>query len=1230
MKSRCGSNKISELIAVDNVRSSAADEAERRVLIDQLKKFRSAMQENEALDLSKTSDWGIRLWPESSFGRLQKPASEMLGELTKLMSSTLYSRVTSSGELHVYLLEEGWVDVTHIVKYNAEAIFKVERIAAIAMDLGGFVYSDNTVLLSQWLSFHGFNVPDDGTKLDSLIGFLEWKWPETDNFSNYWEQITGFNDASIALTPLQCAEIRALTGKKIPAGESLLGSLFKRVKPYNSVTVDWNSANEVIAILVRHPTSQQLAREYVEALGWWGAAESQKVDEDDLAQVLLTAIVLQSDPSIGTGGKRNCIGRFDIYDPGSMADRPLYTLRENFEAYLVATGHSHSIVPLISHLLLAHVAPGLLVKNLPAELYVGSIGWVTFAQAVSFVEINRRGSSRFMSYEQIMKFANMDTVSPVLGQLQGIAAIDPIVDWALINEVITHENLKTSATAAAQSALDAYKTHVDAMVLGVKAFAAPPPNRKRLAMTALKRAVPNCDFIEEPLLRPEPFSAMRVSLLDLHIEGLLTSATWDWNKEPNIFNAYPELLLLPPIKPVFDAELASYHKDIHKAIGSNIKLAIAGMPRSDREIFASSKVTFFTVRPSVEELYYPSSSNYNLVGVANLPPKNIEVQLKKDQAVGRFGVIMIASYGNNQTLCYEMFTLLGECRRNDALGKLIVYTQKMNMPGRVEYKGKLNDAFFPLPPTHNVPTDMESYIVGNKPAPNASGIMVIEKLGAVPAPTSKPKTARNSYQFFVAEHIDNIARFVVENRPLGSLKDFKDAFTEYTDKEHAAKVAEEVFTYIIDLCVPFKKCIEDLASGNRNQIVDGVYACTMDAIGIFFTVLGAPAKILHIAAKTVSLTAKIGSLVRFGMSLTVSTFNPIDGLPTAGYQASKALFKSVMHLGVSGAKVVEAAVVQMGRLTGTAQDFHKLASAADLGLGKWHSLGSTSIALNVCAIKKSSQWFAVNRLGKPWGKRLVDFDFQQKFSLPLLQKPMPDIFTGHIVERSLPVARVKIDNAIEVLSSPALKFETDLAVGLFLGSSATARDELSNLLTVIRLDFAGTSVSNVVLDRLKVDNSVIEVNPIDYNRWKNAGAQDKKRLQYMTVNTANFNQRFSLSGYDEIADDFVHEMIRCNPAKTSLVTAESAAVEGKTGLDVAPLLNLATGRHRRSEINGADGFHDSAQALANADSLALLVALLSLLRTNETAFSTNISVMRAAIDASANQPITGEVVVNLN
>lgn len=1229
MKSRCGSNKISELIAVDNVRSSAADEAERRVLIDQLKKFRSAMQENEVPNLSVNSEWVLRLWPESSLGRLQKPASEMLEELRNLIGSTLYSRVTSSGELHVYVSHEGWVDVTHNVKPNAEASLKLERIAAIAMELGGFVHLDNTVWISQWLSFHGFNIPDDRTKLDSLIGFLEWKWPEADNFVNYWEQITGVNDESIALTPLQCAEIRALTEKKFPAGESLLGSIFKRVKPYNTVTVDWNSANEVIAILVRHSTSQQLAREYVEALGWWGATESQKVDEDDLAQVLLTAIILQSDASIGISGKRNCIGPFDIYDPGSMADKPLYTLRENFEAYLAAKGQSHSIVPLISHLLLAHVAPALLVKNLPAELYVGSIGWVTFCQALNFVEVNRRGASRFMSYEQIMKFANMETVSPVLGQLQGIAAIDPIIDWALINEVITHENLKTSATAAAQSALDAYKVHVDTMVLGVKAFAAPPPNRKRLAMTALKQAVPNCDFIEEPLLRPEPFSAMRVSMLDLHIEGLLTSATWDWNKEPNIFNAFPNLLLLPPIKPMFEAELSSYHKDIHKAIGSNIKLAIAGMPRADREIFASSKVTFFTVRPSVAELYYPSSSNYNLVRVANQPPKNIEVQIKKDQAVGRFGVIMIASYGNNQTLCYEMFTLLGECRRNDELGKLIVYTQKMNMPGRVEYKGKLNDAFFPLPATHNVPTDFDSYIVGKKPVRNASGIMVIEKLGSVPAPTSTPKTARNSDQFFVSKHIENIARFVVENRPLGTLQDFRDVFTEYTDRERTANIYKEVLTYIIDLCVPFKKCIEDLASGNRNQIVDGIYACTMDAIGIFFTVLGAPAKILHIAAKTVSLTAKAGSLVRFGMSLTVSTFNPIDGLPTAGYQASKALFKSVMHLGVSGAKVVEAAVVQMGRLTGTAQDFHKLASAADLGRGKWRPLGSAAAALNVCAINKSSQWFAVNRLGKPWGKRLVNFDHQQKFSLPLLQKPIPDIFTSHIVERSLTAARLKIDNAIDVLRSPALKFETDLAIGLFLGSTPAARDGLSNLLGAIRLDFGGISASNLYLDVLKVDDSVIQVNPFDYAKWKNAGAQERKHLQYMTVNTINFNQRFSLSGYGEIADDLIHEMTRVTPAKTSLVTAESATIDGKIGLDVSPLLNLAKGCLPR-EVNGADGFHNSAQALANADSLALVVALLSLLKTNEALFSVTVGVMRAAIDASANQPITGEVVVNLN
>ncbi len=133
----------------------------------------------------------------------------------------------------------------------------------------------------------------------------------------------------------------------------------------------------------------------------------------------------------------------------------------------------------------------------------------------------------------------------------------------------------------------------------------------------------------------------------------------------------------------------------------------------------------------------------------------------------------------------------------------------------------------------------------------------------------------------------------------------------------------------------------------------------------------------------------------------------------------------------------------------------------------------------------------------------------------------------------------------------------------------------------------------------------------------------------MTVNTRNFNQRFSLTGYGEIADDLIHEMIRVNPAKTSLITAEGATRDGKVGLDVAPLLNLAKGRLPRSEpITGS--FHESAQALLNADSLMLVIALLSLLKTNEALFSLNLSIMRAAIEASGDQPLTGEVVIQLN
>lgn len=1218
MKVRNNSSSNTVSIAQDNKLCVEADLNEREMVYFHLASAIHSRSEAFVLDHSS-----MQSQKGSSFYYVHKPFQKSLLDLVRAYREDVEAFVTRDGLTVVSGRGKGLLSE---IQSDPDAHATLKHLMGAAEQTGGVIRTSAEVSPAQWMRFHGLNVPTDLEQADKMCAFLKWKWPKSDQLVDYWEQINGHDNDSGALTAPQCAEIRRLTSKLISGGQSLLDLLYENVSPELSDRVAWENANEVIFKLVHHSYSYELAQRYIDALGWWGARDDQVLEQSDLAQVLYTAIILQLDPFIGVKHQRNQIGSYDIYEPRDAADRPLHIIRQGIEQFLISNERvSPALVPLASHLMLSSIAPGFLVKNVPSSLTAGSIGWVTFSQAVSVVELNVKGASRLMTYEEVMQFADLDSISQSMGQLQGLTAIDAIIDWALINEVISHSDITVSASDAAQRALTAYQTHVENMVNGVAAFSTPVPNRKKLALAALEKAIPGCDFFESPLLRPEPFSSMRVSMLDLHIEGELTSGGWDWNQSPHILTQYPQLLRMARNQDVFKAEIGKYHYNIHKAVACNIKLAMAGMPSADRDVFERSKVTFFTVRPPVVETIYPKDSNYNLVGVGNKGPKNVEVQANIDQARGRFGVIMIASYGNDKILCYEVFSLLGECRRNDALGNLVKKTQKFNMPSRLEFKGGLNDAHHPLPETHNVPTDFNSYIKGERPRPNASGKMVIEKLGELLAPTSEPEHKRSLYQYFVSPHVDDIAQFIVTHRPVGSVEEFIEAFGELTEKERKEKTYDEVVTYIVDLVVPFKKCTEDLASGDRNKVVDGVYACTMDAIGILFTVLGAPASILSIAAKTVSSTAKLGSFVRYGLQLTVSTFNPIDGLPTAGYRASKALFKSGMHLQRQGAKLLDKATSQLNRLTGKARsvDLLHITSLPHLGQGKWRPRGSATEALNVCAFRGNNDWYSVTSRGKPWGKALPDFEYKRAFTPPSIR---PESYTAQIIQQSLPIARQKLDNAISVLNNRDLRRKTDLTIGLFLGSKTKGRDDFLNLLNAIRLDFDGTSASNFFLDSAKVDDQMVQVEQSQYNEWKKAGVHDRDNVQFMTVNTKNLNDRFDSAGfnYGEVANDLIHEMFRAGPGKTDLVSAKVALKEGDQSLNVAGLLNLAAGRLP------SGGYHGNAQPQVNADTYALLTALLSQLASDANLFSINFGIMNRAVRVSEGRDITDEVLVNLD
>ncbi|VVO53035.1 hypothetical protein [Pseudomonas fluorescens] len=1212
----------------DNERCLLADAAERKEIADALEVLVSS-KEGELISL-KAERFSLR--EHSSLGCMIKPLKRELNDFIKRYHPDGVVLVTNRSFEPAVAEFDDWDQIRfrNRVIYDPYAQPYITYFMSVADQVGGFMSSViGEASYAQWLCFHGMKVPavNDREQIRKLAAFLKWEYRAPEAIESYWEQLEGHEADSVKLTASQYEEVRAMTAQYVQGGKSLLDTLYERVRPVLHDGISWGNADDVIHKLIYNSFSYGLARKYIAALGWWGAASGESLDNKDLAQMLYTALILDLDSQVGGSQQRNVIAGHDIYESSRSADETLEKIRQDFEEHLVSNKKvSRKLAPLASHLVLSSAAPGLLVKNIPSWLKAGSVGWVTFCQAVSIYELISKGGVRFLEYKEVMQFADIDSLSHALGQLQGVLAIEAIIDWALINEVISRSDLEGSVNAASDRAVAAYETFLEAMVNTATAFA-PVPDRKQLALATLRQALPDAetDFFEQRILRPHHFSDFRASILDLYIEGTLDGHGWNWSQEPHIMHANPGLAGLPQNQHVFETEVRKFHGNIHRAIKTNLKLGLAGMPREDREILGRSAIAFFTVREPDTKQEFPQGSGSGVLGAGSANSRTVQVCNINDKARGRYGVIMIASYDNNKMRCYELFSMTGECRRNDALGDFVLSSGVMEAPARLVYG---SDGKGPLPEFYRAPLHVKKY-VGDGSRPTGFMNVFIEKLGAIPAPTRPVENKNSIYQYFVSPHFEDIANFVVMHRPVGSVSELVESLTVLTDKEMADKKYERFETWLVNLTIPFKKCVEDLRSGDRNLLVDGIYGCTMDAIGIVFAVLGVPAKILGIAAKSISLAAKLLKTAKYCLTLTVSILNPIDAaLPLLIGFGLKQL-KNGIKLGHQAARLLGKANAQIFRLTGRHKyiDMLKAASLSRVGKGKWRALGATVDISSVLAVSRNKRWYALNSRGNPWGKALDGFDLK---SLVLIPSIRPIDYTIHVIRNGMSIAGMKLKSAISVLARRQFALKTDLAIGLFLGSTNKARDKLSAVMEVVRLDFNGTSISNFFLDIAKVDNQIIQVDQSKYSDWKKAGLQERDNFQYLQVSTQHLNDRFNAASfsYGEVADDLIHEMVCAGPRKTELVSAKAARLNDAPALNVAPLLNLAAGRLPKSDGTGA--FYNSDDAVSNADSIAVLASLLAQLDQAPAQFEKNFEIMTDAVIASRGQTIKSEVLIRLN
>ncbi|KQZ92860.1 hypothetical protein [Pseudomonas sp. Root562] len=1239
-----------------------ADAAERQLVLQQLKTVFDEQEDEGPYDwqgyefplVTGSSLYEVHMPGRVAWNNLANHTSVM-DELRRLrLESMALTRINATGVLEIYRKSTTTWEAVDLELIQASHNYqKLLVIGDIASQAGGYVYTEDYTFVDQWLEFHGLAVPRNASETRNLIALFEFD-PEVDELGNYWRQLAADDPSLIVLSAEQHAAIRQATAKLIAPDKKLLDKLYRET---SGTLATHDNAAECIVQLVRHPAAQTCARNLLKELDWFGATSGQDVSAQDLGQLLITAILLELYPDFGKAQGRKSIGGFDLYSPTNV-ERSSLNVRKELETFLHTKGWVNPVLaPMASHLLLAEIAPEFLVKGVPSSLTMGSVAWVVFCRGVALVEAVTKGAALVLSYGQIMAYVELEPVSSPLSRLRDLAMIDPIVDWALLNGVIEPTELTQAAKETTERAIAAFEAYTEHFTHLARVLSNPLPSREDIARKALEDVAPGCDFLDRKVIYQRPglyASPTAMSMVDLHMSGDLASGEWDLRAvfpddttttdllagmthytrptfhDPSVLSIYkrfPLLSYLAPNNVEFHRQLRGYLGNLNSAVVTNVKLALSHMLPFDLEIFLKGKITFFTLRGAAVEI----SSRY--IGGPLTYETDYETQQGKDAVTGRFGVVMYAIH-ENSVACYELFTFRGELRKNDVLGNLITSKGKCSGRSRIDFIGDLNAQVAPTP-LEALPVTLKEYTEGVAVEQHArSDLAIIEKLGELPAPRSVVARTQSIYMNFGNPQFARIAEFVVSHHPFRKFSEVEAMATVPTALESQRKMGNETADYIVNLVVPFKKCIEDLSSGDHNRVVDGIYGCAMDAIALGGAFAGAAAKALSISSKAVSLSSKAAQLTKLAFVTSVSLINPLDGVPTALFGAGKLVHKGALRFNRQAQEMLGLAQSQLQKLNGRHKtyDLIRAANRADTtGQGTWRPLGATGDTLTVVAARNAHQWYALDRLGKPWGPRLNNFMFESPIQLPRFNKTLPVSYTRQFIEQSLPLARTKIENAINVLNSLDLTRERDAIIKVLMGSnSSDAFERLLSYLRLVRADFAGLSISNMFLDPLKTTHNIAALNKEAYEQWK--GAQDPSNTQFIEIYTPQLNKHFISLGFnhDVVADDLIHELFHGASQTDDVSYARDAGRNGERGqlLDVAALLNLASGR--LPVTDEGDACHASAKTFENADSLAVTTSLLSQLYTDRNAYERNMSILRGAVEANAGRVIDQPVLITLN
>jgi len=803
------------------------------------------------------------------------------------------------------------------VAVNAALSLKTELslLTKVAMLCGGIVSSNDRIALLNWCRFQGLDIPVNTAQVENLIAFLNFKLPAVPAFGNYWGLSSETHQASLIVPESEQSviyqELYKLLSKGDHRKESLINYLAKALLRDKTETFLREYPGASWRLLIETEEAKTFAQTCSGALNLQGFTTSDAITVQQRSQLLVAAILM--DLSLGRDDKNRSFYEFHLYR-ASNVQANVYEVRQALAKTLESRGVSEASAPLARELILAGLAPEFLV-DAPRTLQIGSTGWVLLRKSVMLAESVAPGLSRNMTYSKLLEFGAITPTSAEQKVLHDLIALRCMTDWAVVNELELEDAESLPAEEVVKNAVEQYNAHLDTLTESLKALTAVPLSRRQLAKQELIDEGVNP---HEMLYVDPDRSSARLSIVDVYLNNDLRSKDWDRKTGRSLYEEHPGLATLDPINQRYKAGVTQQFESYKTGINTVVRLALSQLPERDRLAIEFGLLAGYYMRDSKP---VPFSG-----GIARRSKSNTAF----------YGVVVLARYAGS-THCYELFPLQGLCRKSQELAQSYIQGATLDDNGvwfTQGPNGRVGD-FEALTFLGDAIVDVPAYFQGGQPTQGMDQKTIgalLERFGAYDDLSDSAPFRRSPMQSFNSQRFNQIGNLVAEHNPPMTYEQFYAMGYDKTALGERDESLKKVVDAILDIVIPFKGCIEGLASGDPERRSGAIFSCVMDATAIVLVFAGAAGAF----AKAATTSSKLLNLSKVGARFVVSVFNPLEGVPQLVGDSVSLVGRSALKLGHYGQSVIKGGAGQLRRLADSSGSYdlikalHKTGSAAEI------------------------------------------------------------------------------------------------------------------------------------------------------------------------------------------------------------------------------------------------------------------------------------------------------------